>query len=99
MIVMFDMDILAELILAAAAGFGLGGLFFGGLWLTVRGVQHWRHPGLGMLASLLFRLGLLGGGLFLFADGHWQRYAATVPGLLLARWWWVRHIQPKPVMR
>jgi F1F0 ATPase subunit 2 len=85
----------AELILAAFSGVLLGCLYFGGLWLTVRQAPNWQHPGLGMLASLFLRLALVGIGLYLMADGHWQRYAAALPGLLIARWWWVRRIEVK----
>ena len=92
-----DVALIGEWLLASGAGFGLGCVFFGGLWLTVRQVQSWQYPGLGMLASLFLRLALVGGGLYLLADGHWQRYAAAVPGLLIARWWWVRRIEPKAV--
>ncbi|AEF98943.1 ATP synthase subunit I [Methylomonas methanica] len=88
-----DPDFFLELLTAACAGIALGSLYFGGLWLSVRRAPHWQHPGLGMAASLFLRLALVGLGLYWLADGHWQRYAAALPGLLLARWWWVRHIQ------
>lgn len=94
-----DMSTAAGWLIAAGAGFGLGCVFFGGLWLTVRQAPNARHPGLIMLASLFLRLALVGAGLYCLADGHWQRYAAAVPGLLMARWWWVRHIEAKQVMR
>jgi F1F0 ATPase subunit 2 len=91
--------VFAELLMAAGVGLVLGCLFFGGLWLTLSRIPYWRHPGLGMLASLLLRLALVGGGLYLLADGHWQRYAAALPGLLIARWWWVRRIEPRQIER
>lgn len=94
-----NMALALECLIAAIAGIGLGCVFFGGLWLTVRRAPDRKYPGLVMLASLLLRLGLVGGGLYLLADGHWQRYAAALPGLLLARWWWIRRIEPKPVPR
>ncbi|EDX83065.1 hypothetical protein S7335_243 [Synechococcus sp. PCC 7335] len=48
-------------------GLGLGGLYFGGLWMTLRRLPRWHHPFLAMGLSLLCRLVvLLGmGGLFL----------------------------------
>ena len=90
-----NLSAVAELLFAAGMGVVLGSLFFGGLWLTIRLTPRWRHPGLGMLASLFLRLALVGIGLYLLADGHWQRYAAALPGLLLSRWWWVRRIEPR----
>jgi len=94
-----EMALIAECLLAATAGFGLGCVFFGGLWLTVLRVRGWCYPALGMLASLGLRMVLVGAGLYLLADGHWQRYAAALPGLLVARWWWLRRMAPKPLVR
>lgn len=89
-----NIPIVLELLLAACAGLALGAVYFGGLWLTVRRLPHWRQPALLMSISFLLRLVLLASGLYLMADGHWQRYAAAVPGLLIARWWGLRRIQP-----
>ncbi|MGY6277741.1 N-ATPase subunit AtpR [Methylomonas sp. MgM2] len=91
--------LIAELLGAACAGFALGWIYYGGLWLTVRRVAHWRQPALGMLASIAIRLTLVATGLFILADGHWQRYLAALPGLLLARWWWTRRIQVNGLRR
>lgn len=85
----------AEWLLAAACGGLLGSVYFGGLWLTLRRVSTSRHPALLMLSSLLLRLAGVGFGLYLFADGNWQRYLAAVPGIVLARWLWIRRIEPK----
>lgn len=48
-------------------GLGLGALYFGGLWMTLRRLPRWDRPFLGMGLSVLCRLiVLLGlGGLFL----------------------------------
>ncbi|MEE4382694.1 MAG: ATP synthase subunit I [Pseudomonadales bacterium] len=43
------------LLLCGLAGAGLGGLFYGGLWLTVRHLGAARHPGLRVLGSTLLR--------------------------------------------
>lgn len=94
-----NMVLAAEWLIAAGVGIGLGCVFFGGLWLTVRQAPSWKYPGLGMLASLFLRLTLVGVGLYLLTDGHWQRYLAALPGLLIARWWWIRRIEPKEIAR
>lgn len=94
-----NIAIVAELLLAASAGILLGCIYFGGLWLTIRRLTRWRQPGLTMMASLLVRLTLVAVGLYLLADGHWQRYVAAVPGLLIARWWWIGRISPKEAKR
>lgn len=94
-----DIAIAAEWLMAASVGIMLGCVYFGGLWLTVRQIPNARQPGLAMLASLLVRLALVAVGLYLLADGHWQRYAAALAGLLIARWWWIRRIAPRKAER
>lgn len=86
-------SLITELLTAICAGIALGWVYYGGLWLTLRRVMHWRQPGFGLLFSLMLRLSLVAIGLYIVADGHWQRYIAAVPGLLTARWWWIRRIQ------
>lgn len=92
-------DSLSELVLAASLGLLLGGLYFGGLWLTVRHVTRATYPGLLLTASLFLRLAMVAAGLYLLADGHWQRYLAALPGLWLARRLCVRRIAPKQAAR
>ena len=85
---------LSVLTIAALAGLFAGGLYFGGLWMTVRRAAGWRYPGLGMAISLFLRLAMLALILYIIADGHWQRYIAVVPGFLAARWFWIRRLDP-----
>ncbi|MGR9085610.1 MAG: N-ATPase subunit AtpR [Gammaproteobacteria bacterium] len=87
-------DLITEMTMAFFAGALSGGLYFGGLWLTVRQTANCRQPSLGIAVSLLFRLVILAIILYWMADGHWQRYLAAVPGFLAARWWWIRRIDP-----
>ncbi|MCQ8130986.1 ATP synthase subunit I [Methylomonas rivi] len=94
-----NIAIAAEWLMAASVGIMLGCVYFGGLWLTIRQMPHSRQPGLAMLVSLLIRLALVALGLYLLADGHWQRYAAALAGLLIARWWWIRRIAPREAGR
>ena len=86
-----------ELLALTCTGLALGCVYYGGLWFTVSRVAHWRQPALAMLASLMIRLSVLAIGLYLVAGSDWQRYLAALPGLLLARWWWVRRIKLKEV--
>mgnify|MGYP001546364899 CR=1 FL=1 len=44
---------------SALAGIGLGGLYFGGLWLTVRGIAGARHPAPVVVGSYVARLALV----------------------------------------
>lgn len=50
---------LINLTILFLVGFFLGGLYFWGLWMTLRRLPHWRHPFLGMGLSLLTRLTVL----------------------------------------
>jgi F1F0 ATPase subunit 2 len=80
------------LLLALAAGGGLGLLYFGGLWLTVERLATARHPSLLFLGSFFGRLVVTLGGFFLVMGGRWERLVACLAGfilvrsLLLARW-------------
>ncbi len=46
------------LLLAGLAGAGLGLLFFGGLWYTIRQLPQSRRPALLLISSFLIRLSL-----------------------------------------
>lgn len=94
---MIEYATVIDLIIAACLGMVLGGIYFGGLWLTLRSATRGRQPGLIMLTSLFLRLALVGAGLYFMADGHWQRYAAALPGLLLARWICLRTLAAEEV--
>lgn len=48
-----------ELVALFLVGFALGGLYFWGLWLTLRRLPYWQYPFLGMGLSLLTRLAVL----------------------------------------
>ena len=78
---------------SALAGVGLGSLYFGGLWLTVRGVYGIRYPALVFVASFVARTCLVVFGLFLLTGGGWQRVVAALLGILLARALFVRVIR------
>jgi len=86
-------SLIIELLPAACVGVALGCFYYGGLWFTINRLVHWRQPALGMLASLFIRLAVVAMSLYLLADDDWRRYAAALPGLLLARWWWIRRIK------
>ena len=88
------MSDLLLLALAAIGGLALGLFFFGGLWWTVRRGVTSRHPALLFTGSLVLRLGVTVGGLWLLSAGDWQRLAAGLIGLLLARWLVTRWTRP-----
>ena len=75
-----------ELLASFAAGGLLGLVVFGGLWLTVRGLDRSRHPALRMLGSLLLRLVLVLGVFYFVIDyAGWQHALAAALGFALLR--------------
>ena len=74
-----------EFALAVLAGFCLGILFFGGLWMTVRAIPRSRHPVALTVASFWVRTVMVIAGLLLAMDGLWQRALACLVGFILAR--------------
>lgn len=73
------------LLLAGIAGGVLGAIFFGGLWWTVRKSMTSPHAALWIFTSLLARMGIALGGLYVVADGQWPRLLAALLGFVLAR--------------
>ena len=75
------------LMLAASgmAGLGLGGIFFGGLWWTVRRGLASPRPVLWFLGGTLLRRGIVMAGFYGVADGRWQRLLMCLLGFVVAR--------------
>ena len=85
---------LFQLALALVAGGGLGFIFFGGLWYTVRqGLQSTR-PARWFLVSLLIRMSAVLGGFYLVGHSDWRRLAACLVGFVIARIIVVRQTRP-----
>ena len=71
--------------LAALAGIGLGLIFFGGLWFTVRKGVASDQPALWFMASLLLRMSVVLAGFYFISGGRWERLLACLMGFGLAR--------------
>lgn len=89
-----ELDDLAGLALAFAAGLGLGSVFFGGLWLTLRRLSESRHPAFLMLGSLVARMGIALLGLAVVTGGDWQRLVACAVGFFVVRHVMIRWLRP-----
>jgi F1F0 ATPase subunit 2 len=76
---------MADLILAFLGGVGLGMVFFGGLWLTVRKGLRSQRPALWFFTSFLLRTSIILVGLYVLAGGHWQRLLVCLLGSIVAR--------------
>ena len=73
------------LMLAWVAGVGLGAIFFGGLWWTVRKGVSSPRPALWFLGSLLLRMCIVLTGFYFVGRGNWERLVACLLGFVIAR--------------
>ncbi len=73
------------LVLALVAGLGLGAIFFGGLWWTVRKGVSSTRPALWFVGSLLLRTSIALTGFYLVGRGHWEWLLACLLGFVIAR--------------
>ena len=74
-----------SLVLALVTGVLLGGVFFGGLWWTVRRMGSSKRPALLMFGSFLVRNSVALGGFYLIGRGHWERLLVCLVGFVMAR--------------
>jgi len=72
------------LVLAGAAGAGLGTLFFGGLWWTVRKGVSSERPALWFFGSLLLRTSIVLTGFYFVSGRQWQRLLLCLLGFAVA---------------
>ena len=79
------MNSVGLLLLVAAGGFGLGVLFFGGLWLTVRKSLFSRRPWLWFLLSMVLRTAITLAGFLLFTGGAFDRLLSCLTGFVAAK--------------
>lgn len=76
---------LLQPIMFFAIGFALGGIFFGGLWWTVRMAMSSQQPGLWFGGSLLIRMAIVLCGFILVLGDRWERLAWCLVGFIAAR--------------
>jgi F1F0 ATPase subunit 2 len=79
--------------LALLAGALLGGVFFAGLWWTVRQLGSSRHVALLFLGSMLVRTSLVIVGFYFILGDSWQRLLAGLLGFIVVRLLVTRYIQ------
>ena len=73
------------LALAFVAGAGLGAIFFGGLWWTVRKGVSSSRPALWFLGSGLLRMSVVLAGFYFVSGGQFRRLVACLAGFIIAR--------------
>jgi F1F0 ATPase subunit 2 len=86
----------AMLLLALGVGLLAGGVFFAGLWFTVRQLAVAKRPAALMLVSSLVRIAVVLGAFFLVGRGHLDRMLACLLGFLLARFIVIRLTRSEP---
>lgn len=89
----------AQLLLGLVVGALAGGLYFGGLWFTVRRLATARRPLWVLIGSFAARLALLLVALYLLAGRHWSSLVGALLGVLLARTVLIRRWGPPPAPR
>jgi len=73
-------------VLALLSGIGLGLVFFGGLWWTVRRGMRSSAPALWFSGSWLVRSAAVLAGFYGASRGDWRHLAACLLGFVVARW-------------
>lgn len=79
------MNEILTLVLAWAAGGGLGAIFFFGLWWTVRKGVSSKQPGLWFFGSMLLRMSIALAGFYFVGGRHWERLLLCLLGFFMAR--------------
>ena len=91
------MNDLSILTLSFVAGFGLGAIFFGGLWWTVRKGVSSKQPAIWFCGSLLLRTSIVLVGFYIVSSGHWRQLVVCLLGFVLARLFVIRLTRPSEV--
>jgi F1F0 ATPase subunit 2 len=84
---------------AFLAGMVIGGIFFGGLWLTIRHTLSSAALGLWLMGSFILRAAIALAGFYAVFAGDWRRLLACLLGFILARFILARVLQPKDALR
>jgi F1F0 ATPase subunit 2 len=86
-------------VLLLLAGAGMGVIFYGGLWLTVRALAESPHPVLMAVASFWGRTAVVVAGLALLMGRRWQNAIVCLVGFVAARLLLSRWIPGRPPAR
>jgi F1F0 ATPase subunit 2 len=76
---------MGEMIFSFFTGLGLGGVYFAGLWETVRKLPDVEKPVRRIALSYALRMTLVLSGFYFVMQGEWERLAAAMVGFLLMR--------------
>jgi len=79
------MNSVFNILVALVEGSILGGLFYLGLWCTVRKGLSSAHPAILFLVSLLLRVTAVVAGFYYISHSEWRLLAAGLGGFLISR--------------
>lgn len=86
------------IVIALISGLGLGVLFFGGLWLTVRKTLGAKYVALWLIASSILRTLVVLIGFYIVAQGRLPQLLSCFAGFIAARFivlWVTKRIEQK----
>jgi len=79
------MSEIATLMMALFAGILLGGVFYGGLWWTVRRSVLFKNQGLWLIGSFVLRAIVAVSGFYFASQSDWRSLPVCLLGFLMAR--------------
>lgn len=88
------MNEIINMVFVFIAGFALGTLFFGGLWLTIKKMKTSKMPSLFFIASFVVRIGVVLLGFYFIAANNWQNMLVCLLGFIIARFVIMRITKP-----
>lgn len=86
------MSEVVEIFSSVLGGMLLGGLYFSGLWCTVRKLPDSSRPFRLVALSFMIRVSAVLIGFYFIMGGWWVRLAAALLGFILIREFSVRHL-------
>lgn len=86
------MPVAVPLVLILLAGVGMGTVFFGGLWLTVRSARSSSYPAIFIVGSFWIRTAIVVAGFLWVTDGRWQNAMICLAGFAAARLFFTRFV-------
>ncbi len=80
---MNEISKISTAVLILLAGAGLGALFLGGLWWTIRKGVTAKQPALWFSGSLFLRFTVVVGGFYCVGNNHYERFLLCLLGFII----------------